>query len=48
MSWRRIVLSPDHKQIAEILEDYAAILRKVVRIDEAEKLEVRAKTIRNQ
>ncbi len=48
MFWRRTVLSPNHKQIAEILEDYAAILRKVVRIDEAEKLEARAKTIRNQ
>jgi len=24
MLWRRTVLSPNHKQIAEILEDYAA------------------------
>ena len=48
MFWRRIVLSPDHKQIAEILEDYAALLQRADRIDGAEKLEARAKTIRNQ
>jgi len=48
MFWRRTDLSPNQKQISEILDDYAALLRRVGRIDEAEKLEARAKTIRNQ
>jgi len=43
MFWRCTVLSPNHKQIAEILEDYAALLRRAGRIDEVEKLEARAK-----
>ena len=48
MFWGRTVLLPNLKQIAEILEDYVALLRRVGGIDEAEKLETLAKTIRDQ
>ncbi len=39
-------LGPDHPHVAQSLENYAALLRKTGRGDEAAKLEARAKAIR--
>jgi hypothetical protein len=39
-------LEPEHPSVATSLESYAALLRKMGRDSEAEKLEVRTKAIR--
>ncbi len=39
-------LGPDHPDVAQSLENYAALLRKTGRSAEAEKLEARAEAIR--
>ncbi len=39
-------LGPEHPDVAQSLENYAALLRQTGRIDEAEKMEARAKLIR--
>ena len=41
-------LGPDHPTVAEDLENYAALLRKMSRLDEALALEVRARSIRDK
>ncbi len=49
--WRALVivekaLGPDHPHVAASLENYAALLRKTGRSDEAARMEARAKAIR--
>ena len=39
-------LGPEHPYVATTLENYAALLRKTARVDEAERFEARAKAIR--
>ncbi len=39
-------LGPEHPDVAQSLENYAALLRKTGRADEVEELEARAKAIR--
>jgi len=39
-------LGPEHPDVAQSLENYAALLRKTGRPDEAAEMEVRAKAIR--
>ncbi len=41
-------LGPEHPHVAQSLENYAALLRKTGRDDEAVKLEARARAIRAQ
>ncbi len=41
-------LGSEHPNVAQVLENYAALLRKMRREDEAEEMEVRAKAIRAQ
>jgi hypothetical protein len=41
-------MGPDHLNVAETLEQYARLLRKVDRVSEAESLEALAKTIRDK
>ena len=43
---REKALGPTHPTLAQGLENYAGLLRKLNRIPEAEKLETRAKAIR--
>ncbi len=40
------VLGPEHPNVATVLENYAALLHKLNRESEAEKMEARAKAIR--
>ncbi len=39
-------LGPEHPDVAQSLENYAALLRQTARADEAERMEARAKAIR--
>jgi hypothetical protein len=39
-------LGPEHPDVAQSLENYAALLRQTARADEAERMETRAKAIR--
>ena len=39
-------LGPEHPDVAQILENYAALLRETGRADEAERMDARAKVIR--
>ena len=39
-------LGPEHPNVAQGLENYAALLRQTARADEAERMEARAKAIR--
>ncbi len=39
-------LGPEHPQVARVLENYAALLHKLDRDAEADKMEARAKAIR--
>ena len=39
-------LGPEHVQVATVLENYAALLHKLNRESEADKMEARAKAIR--
>jgi len=41
-------MGPNHLNVAETLEQYALLLRKIDRDDEAKKLEARAKEIRKK
>jgi len=41
-------VGPDHPTVAEDLENYAALLRKMNRVDEALALETRARSIRDK
>ena len=41
-----VALGPEHPYITKGLENYAALLRKTGRTDEAARMEARAKTIR--
>ena len=43
--WEK-ALGPDHPNVATVLVNYASLLRKTDRVDEAVKLEARAKAIR--
>ncbi len=43
--WEK-ALGPDHPHVAQSLENYAVLLRKTGRGDEAAKMEARAKAIR--
>ena len=43
---REKALGPEHPDVATSLENYAALLRETARVDEAERLEARAKAIR--
>ncbi len=43
---REKALGPEHPQVAQSLENYAALLRKLVREAEAGKMEARAQAIR--
>jgi DNA-binding MurR/RpiR family transcriptional regulator len=43
---REKALGPEHPDVAQSLENYAALLRGTARADEAEKLEARAEAIR--
>ncbi len=39
-------LGPEHPDVAQSLENYAALLRQTARADEAKRMEARAKAIR--
>ena len=41
-------LGPEHPSLAQVLENHAVLLRETDRMDEAEQMEARAKTIRDQ
>ena len=43
---RKKALGPDHPNVAKVLENYAALLRKTGRGAEAENMEAHAKAIR--
>ncbi len=43
---REKALGPEHPDVAQSLENYAALLRQTARADEAERMEARAKAIR--
>ncbi len=46
MAFQETALGPDHPDVAETRENYAALLRETGRSAEATKMEVRAKAIR--
>ncbi len=43
---REKALGPEHPDVAQSLENYAALLRQTARVDEAERMEARAEAIR--